>query len=88
VVVQLEDRQPIRMPADGTSVPWTREDGDQFQVAAQVSKDQLIQTFKNDDGERTNVFRLSADGKTLTLTATVKSAKLPRALSYSITFGR
>jgi hypothetical protein len=57
-------------------------------VAAQVGKDQMIQTFKNDEGERTNVYKLSPDGKSLTLSATVKSPKLPKALTYSISFGR
>ncbi|MFN7959035.1 MAG: hypothetical protein U0P46_12035 [Holophagaceae bacterium] len=88
VVVQLEDRAPIHMPPGGKSAPWTREDGEKFQVAAQVSKDQLIQTFKNDEGERTNVFKLGPDGRSLTMTATVKSPQLPKPLTYSITFGR
>jgi hypothetical protein len=72
----------------GTASPWTREDGDTFMVSAQVSGDQLVQTFKNDEGERTNIFKLGADGKSLTLTATIKSAKLPKPLTYAIQFGR
>ena len=88
VLVQLDDRAPIHMPADGKSAPWTREDGDKFMVAAQVGKDQLIQTFKNEEGERTNIFKVSHDGKTLTLSATVKSPKLPKPLTYSISFAR
>ena len=88
VLIKLDERDAIHMPADGKSAPWTREDGDKFQVAAQVSKDQLIQTFKNSEGERTNLFKLSPDGKTLTMTATVKSPQLPKPLTYSITFGR
>lgn len=88
VDVKLDDRAPIHMPPGGAAAPWTREDGEKFMVAAQVSKDQLVQTFKNEDGERTNVFKLSPDGKTLTLTATVKSPQLPKPLTYSIHFGR
>jgi hypothetical protein len=88
VDVKLDDRAPIHMPPGGAAAPWTREDGEKFMVAAQVSGDQLIQTFKNDEGERTNAFKLSADGKSLTLTATVKSPQLPRPLTYSISFGR
>lgn len=88
VAVKLDDRAPILMAAAGKATPWTREDGEKFMVAAQVEKDRLIQTFKNEEGERTNVFRLSPDGKTLTLTATIKSGKLPKPLTYSITFGR
>jgi len=88
VVVKFDERAPIHMPPGGKTAPWTREDGDKFMVAAQVSKDQMIQTFKNEDGERTNVFRMSPDGKSLTMTATVKSPQLPKPLTYSISFGR
>ncbi len=88
VLVKFDERDAIHMPPGGQPAPWTREDGDKFMVAAQVSKDQMIQTFKNDEGERTNVFRLSPDGKSLTLSATVKSPKLPKPLTYSISFGR
>ncbi|GLH67415.1 hypothetical protein [Geothrix edaphica] len=88
VVVKFDERAPIHMPPGGKAAPWTREDGDKFMVAAQVGKDQMIQTFKNDEGERTNVFRLSPDGRTLTMSATIKSPKLPKPLTYTITFGR
>ncbi len=88
VFVKFDERDSIPMPAGGKPGPWTREDGDKFVVAAQVTKDQLIQTFKNDEGERTNIFKLSPDGKTLTMNATVKSPQLPKPLTYAITFGR
>ena len=88
VMVKFDERDTIHMLPGGKSAPWTREDGDKFMVAAQVSKDQMIQTFKNDEGERTNVFKLSADGRTLTMTATVKSPQLPKPLTYSISFTR
>jgi hypothetical protein len=88
VLVKLDEREPIHMPPDGKSAPWTREDGEKFMVAAQVSRDQLIQTFKNDEGERTNIFKLTPDGKSLTLSATIRSPQLPKPLTYSIAFGR
>ena len=88
VLVKFDEREPIHMPPDGKSAPWTREDGAKFMVAAQVSKGQLVQTFKNDEGERTNVFKLSPDGKSLTLGATIKSPQLPKPLTYTIGFGR
>ena len=88
VLIKFDERDSIHMPAGGASAPWTREDGDKFMVAAQVGKDQLIQTFKNEEGERTNIFRLSPDGKSLTKSATIKSPQLPKPLTYSISFGR
>ena len=88
VLVKFDEREPIHMPPDGKSAPWTREDGAKFMVAAQVSKGQLVQTFKNDEGERTNIFKLSPDGNLLTMSATIKSPQLPKPLTYSISFGR
>lgn len=88
VLVKFDEREPIHMPPGGKSAPWTREDGEKFMVTAQVSKDQLIQTFKNDEGERTNIFKLGADGKSLTMSATIKSPKLPKPLVYAMSFGR
>ena len=88
VLVKFDEREPIHMPGDGKAAPWTREDGDKFMVAAQVGKDQMIQTFKSDEGERTNLFLLSPDGKTLTMNATVKSPQLPKPLTYTVSFGR
>jgi len=88
VLVKFDERVPIHMPPDGKPAPWTREDGDKFMVAAHVSKDQLVQTFKNDEGERTNVFKLSPDGRSLTLSATIRSPKLPKPLTYALSFGR
>jgi len=88
VSVKLDDRNPILMPGNGSEAPWTREDGDKFQVAAHVAGNQLTQTFRNDEGARTNVFRMSPDGHTLILSVTVTSPKIPKALTYTITFGR
>lgn len=87
IAIQYDARNPIKTPANGTAVPWTREDGKTFQVTAKVEGTRLVQTFKNDEGERTNLWQLGADGK-LTLSATVKSPSLPKPLTYSITFGR
>ena len=88
VLVKFDEREPIHMPPDGKSAPWTREDGAKFMVAAQVTMGQLVQTFKNDEGERTNLFKLSPDGQSLTLSATIKSPQLPKPLTYSISFAR
>lgn len=87
-LIKFDERDAIHMPPGGASAPWTREDGDKFMVAAQTGKDQLVQTFKSEDGERTNVFKLSPDGKTLTMNATIKSPQLPKPLTYNISFGR
>jgi len=85
-VIQYDDRQAQHMPADGSSVAWKREDGEVFQIATRVDKDDLVQTYKAEDGERTNVFHLDPASRALTLTVTVKSHKLPAPVVYAITY--
>ena len=85
ISIQYDARNPIKTPADGKAVPWTREDGKTFQVTARVEGSKLTQTFKNDEGERTNVWQLGADKK-LTVNVTVKSSSLPKPLTYTISF--
>jgi hypothetical protein len=85
ITVQFDARNPVKMPADSKAVPWTREDGQKFMVSAKVEGNRLTQHFKNDEGERTNVFTLGGDKK-LGLGVTVKSPSLPKALTYTIQF--
>jgi hypothetical protein len=87
ISIQYDARTPIKTPANGTAAPWTREDGKTFQVTAKVDGARLVQTFKNEEGERTNLWQVGADGK-LALSVTVKSGSLPKPLTYTITFTR
>jgi len=80
ISIQYGQRQPQRMPADGSTVAWTREDGEK------AERDDLVQTYKAEDGERTNVFHVDPDSRILTLKVTVTSPRLPRPVSYAITY--
>ena len=84
--IQYDQRQPQHMPADGHAVPWTREDGEKLLLSARLDLDDLIQTYKADDGERTTVFHVDAATRTLTLRVTVTSPRLPGPLSYAVTY--
>ena len=84
ISIQFDARTPVKMPADGKAVPWTREDGDRFMVSAKVEGNKLTQHFKSDEGERINVFTVG--DKKLNLGVTVKSPSLPKALTYTIQF--
>jgi len=86
--IQFDERQPIRMPADGKALPWTREDGEKFMVSVKAGAETLTQHYQGEDGERSNVFRIDAAGKALTLEVTVKSQKLPKVLAYKLLFFR
>lgn len=85
IVVQLDTRAPIKMPTDGKAVAWTREDGQKFMISAKIEGNKLVQTFKNEEVDRTNTYTLAADRK-LTLSVHLKSTKLPKPLTYSIQF--
>jgi hypothetical protein len=85
ISIQFDARSPVKMPADGKAVPWTREDGDKFMVSAKVEGNRLTQHFKSEEGERTNVFTLGGDRK-LGLSVTVKSPSLNKPLTYTMQF--
>ena len=86
--IAFDQRAPVRTPSNGARTPWTREDGEKFQVMTAVEGGRLHQTFIADDGRRVNVFSLSPDGKTLTMETTVSSPKLPQPLHYRLVFDR
>ena len=88
IQVTFDARKPVRTPLDGSTIKWTREDGQVFDASAVLKDGQLIQTFKNDEGQRMNTFSLAADGKTLTLAVELTSPQLPAPVKYQLTFER
>lgn len=88
ISVAFDGNKPVRMPADGRTVKWTRDDGETFDVSATWSGDRLVQTFKAEDGQRTNTFNLGADAKALTVQVEVTSPQLPAPVRYSLSFAR
>jgi hypothetical protein len=75
--------------ANGGSIKWTRpEDGEKLDVSMSLAGSTLTESFISPDGKRVNVFTPSADGKKLTMAVTVSSAKLPKPLTYKITYTR
>jgi len=85
-VITYDVRQPQRMPVTGGAVPWKREDGEAFQISARADKEDLVQRYKAEDGERTNVFHVDSATRNLILTVTLTSAKLPGPVVYAITY--
>jgi hypothetical protein len=88
VSVEFRSGAPVNTPANGSSVKWTRDDGEVFDVSATWQGSTLTQRFKAEDGERLNVFRLSPDGRTLTLDVTISSDQLPKPMTYSLVYRR
>ncbi len=87
IEVQFDQRAPVRMPADGTAIKWTREDGEVFDVSADWQASSLVQMFKAEDGERVNTYRLDAADR-LALQVSVSSAQLPAPVTYTLIYRR
>jgi hypothetical protein len=87
ITVRYDKGKPVAMPADGSTVKWTRDDGEKFDVSAHAGDSQLQHRFKAEDGERLNEFSLSPDG-TLTLNVTISSPQLPAPVKYALIYRR
>ena len=88
ITVAFDANAPVRMPADGRTAKWTRADGEVFDVSAQWAGDRLVQTFKAEDGQRTNTFVLGPDGRALSVQVEVTSPQLPAPVRYELAFER
>jgi len=86
ITIQYDDLQPQHMPADGSPVPWKREDGEAFVISARTGPEGLVQTYKAEDGERSNAFRVDPATGLLTVTVTVRSGRLPGPVVYSLSY--
>ena len=88
VSVRFGDRPPMESPANGAPVKWTSGDGEKFDLSTEWEGGKLVQTLKAKDGERTNTFAVSPDGRTLTLAVVVRSPRLPKPLEYKLVYNR
>jgi hypothetical protein len=88
VSTTFDQRRAIESPANGQPVAWTREDGEKFQLSTSWESGRLVQTFRAEDGSRTNTYSISADGRTLTMHVTLRSPKLSAPLEYNMVFTR
>jgi hypothetical protein len=87
ISVKFDERRPIEMPADGSVIRWTREDGEIFEVSARAEQGRLVQTFKAEDGQRVNSFN-AEDAERLTLEVQVTSPRLSKPLTYVVRYRR
>jgi hypothetical protein len=87
ISVAFDGHKPVQMPADGSTIRWTREDGETFEVNAAWDGSRLVQTFKAEDGTRANAFSVGADGR-LNMQVTLTSPQLDQPLVYTLTFSR
>lgn len=88
VSTTFDQRHPVVSPANGQPVQWTREDGEKFDLSTSWESGRLVQTFRAEDGSRTNSYSISPDGRTLTMHVTLRSPRLSAPLEYNLVFNR
>jgi hypothetical protein len=88
VSVQLERYPAIAAPRDGRTIRWTRDDGAVFDLTATTEAGVLRQTFRGEEGERTSVYRILPDGRSLSMQVKISSPRLPKPLAYTLVFRR
>ncbi len=62
--------------------------GDRIAVSHRASDDRLVQRLRHELGQRENHFWLSPDGGTLVLDAIVTAPRLPRPITFRLTYAR
>jgi hypothetical protein len=88
VSVANDGHPAMVVPLGGTSVKWTRDDGETFDVRATLQNGTLTTTYVAEDGTRTNTYTPAADGKGMMMHVTVSSPHLPQPLQYQLAFVR
>lgn len=85
--IDFGEGEPVVAPADGSPIPWTREDGERLLLSVARDGADLVQTFVAQDGRRENRFRFQPDG-TLALYVTVESPRLAAPVTYTLIYRR
>lgn len=81
--VKAENAPDAVAPESGASAPFTYE-GEKLSLSQTLTAAGLTQTFTAEDGQRENVWTLSADGKSLVERVTIRSPKLSAPLVYTL----
>ncbi|HKP76737.1 MAG TPA: hypothetical protein VJT67_14500 [Longimicrobiaceae bacterium] len=88
VSTTFDQRHAIESPANGQPIKWTREDGEKFDLSTEWQNGRLIQTFRAEDGTRTNTYTISPDGRVLTMHVVLRSPRLSGPVEYNLVFNR
>lgn len=87
IEIAFDDHVRVQMPVSGAPAKWKRDDGELLDVSAVWESGALVQTFKAEDGQRINTYRLKAE-RDLTLDVEVTSDQLPSPLRYRLLYRR
>lgn len=94
--IDMQGRPSLITPVNGPAVLWQRETGrscpavrgDCVEVTSVFRDGALTQTFRAEDGQRVNVYTVSGDGNTMTMSVTITSPRLPQPLTYRLVYDR
>jgi hypothetical protein len=73
---------------DGSPIKSESPQGDKVKVSHRIRSSQLTELIDGSGGDRTNDFKLSADGTRLTMSVKITSGQLPVPVEYRLTFKR
>jgi len=88
VTVETEGYPPEVSSLDGAEVQFKNKYGDVLQNKAHFVDGALVQESRTSDGGGSTRFALQPDGKTLIVTRTSYSPKLPGTVAFHLTYAR
>ena len=88
VTTQFDNDQAIRTIADGSTVEWTRDNGEKVKITTTWQGETLTRAVSSKDATRVSSFSLDATGNVLTLGVEITSEHLPQPLIYKLTYQR
>ena len=88
VTVQFDQDQPITGPADGSTIDWTRDDGEKVRVTTVWQGTTLQRAVAGKQATRTVRFTLDGSGQILTVQIQIVSSRLPLPVAYQLSYRR
>jgi len=85
VTLRVEKNLPFTA-APGSPAKWKRNDGEAFEVSLEDPAPGFTLSFRQDDVVRTQAFSLSEDGRTLTVSVTLRHPKVPEPVRYKLVY--
>jgi hypothetical protein len=84
----LFDGKGYQAGLDGTPIKTESPEGDKVKVSHRMRGASLAQLIDGVGGDRSNDYKLSADGTRLTMTVAITSSQLPVPVEYRLTYKR
>lgn len=88
VAIRCDTKPVADAPVDGTPIRYVSSKDVVFRLRHQVQDTMLRQSFAAEDGTRTSLFRLSADGDSMTVSSYLTSPHFDGTVRYALTYVR